>query len=117
MLEDLKELGLSLSEIWPVLAFIGAAIYGYFKLGVRVDKLEEKEFQDKQDTEKRQEDIDEDIKGVSQKINVGLKEINLEFKAVRKENYDNHIQTTKDISELKGMVNALLISHRPEKNS
>lgn len=115
MLESLKELATALNEMWSVLAFIGVAIYGYFKLGVRVDKLEEKEIEDKKDTEKRQEDIDEDIKGVSQKVNVGFKEIAVEFKAVRKENSDNHLQTSKDIAELKGMVNALL-SRGPQQN-
>lgn len=92
------------SEVWPVIGFIGAVIYGYARLVSQVDRLKEK-IKDADDKDKAEkEEIDGDIKGVSLKTNGFMKEVNDELKEVRKENSLNHLKVSNDIHELKGMI-------------
>lgn len=100
ILDFLKEV----SDVWPIVVFIGATIYGYVRLRFKVEDLEEKLKTHKVNSIEVKEDIESDIKGVSQKTNTFIKEVNEELKQVRKENSDNHLKVSNDLHELKGMI-------------
>lgn len=92
------------SEVWPVIAFIGAVIYGYARLVAQVERLKEKLKDNVEKAKEEQDDIEDDIKGVSQKANNFINNMNEELKEVRRENSANHLKVSNDISELKGMI-------------
>jgi len=98
--ETLKQV----SEVWPVIAFIGFTVYGYVRLRFKVDDLEEKLKNEKAKYLEDRTEIEGDIKGVSQKANTYIHAMNEEFKEVRKENASNHLEVSNDIHELKGMI-------------
>lgn len=100
----LRELLHEVSEVWPVIAFIGLTIYGYIRLRFQVEVLKEKLKENKEQNTDARKEIDGDIKGVSQKANNFIKESNEELKKVRKEISDNHLEVSKDLHELKGMI-------------
>lgn len=100
----LRELLHEVSEVWPVIAFIGLIIYGYIRLRFQVEVLKEKLKENKEQNADARKEIEDDIKGVSQKTNGFIKESNEELKKVRKEISDNHIKVSNDLHELKGMI-------------
>lgn len=102
--ETLKQV----SEVWPVITFIGFTIYGYVKLRFKVEDLEEKLKNEKAKYIEDRDEIEGDIKGVSIKTNKVMADMVDEFKAVRKENSSNHLEASKTISELKGMILVLV---------
>lgn len=92
------------SEVWPVLVFIGATIFGYARLVSQVERLKEKIKEASEKSKDEKDEIEGDIRGVSQKTNTFMKEMNEELKEVRKENAANHLKVSNDIHELKGMI-------------
>jgi len=81
------------SEIWPLLTFMGVSILGYLNMRYAITTL-------KRDMHEKERDI----KGVSQKINSATIHFSDEFKNVRREIGNNHLEVSKTLSRIEGRL-------------
>lgn len=112
---DFRRFLFEISEVWPILAFIGMTVFGYLQLRFKVsrlvesekeakDLLREKEISLKEAIKKTEQDIEHDIKNLSIKLNNTASDFQKSLDKLKDDMHDNHLQVSKGLSEIRGLL-------------
>lgn len=100
----------TISELWPIITFFGVALMGYLHLRFTVSKILEDKIKEKESMKEKEDDIEADIKGVSQKMNTIAETFQKKFDALKDKMTDNHLEVSKALTRIEGALSAHAIS-------